>query len=72
MSFGLLICAKCSKEVHQIDGAWVHCVDKTARCPGALSIYPKSRQQIQGEYCGRDQFFRDYDQKKAIPKALPK
>jgi hypothetical protein len=61
MSTGLVICSVCRCEVHQ-DGArdpqgtatWRHCHDKTPRCPGASSIYPRSRDDIVGPWCGRD------------------
>jgi hypothetical protein len=61
MSSGIVVCSKCNREVHQ-DGdmlltgsrGWRHCEDKTARCPGASSVYPNSVRDIKGPYCGRD------------------
>ena len=37
MSYGIVICSKCKREVHQ-DGSehsWRHCEDKTAICQNA-------------------------------------
>ena len=56
MSTGLVICSICKREVHQ-DGenhSWRHCEDKTLRCEGASSVYPKSKDEIMGKYCGCD------------------
>lgn len=70
MSYGLVICGACKREVHQ-DGpselvphtfgngssevtTWRHCEDKTPRCAGASSKYPESTVEIVGPFCGRD------------------
>lgn len=56
MSIGLVICSICYREVHQ-DGpnhTWTHCEDKSPRCDGASSIYPKNRAEIKGKFCGCD------------------
>lgn len=61
MSWGTVICEVCKRQVHQ-DGpkdsngrtTWTHCEDKTARCPGATSIFPASVDEIRGKYCGCD------------------
>jgi len=56
MSFGIVICGVCKREVHQ-DGenqSWRHCEDKTARCEGAYSTCPNDLEEIVGEWCGRD------------------
>lgn len=56
MSTGLVICSTCKREVHQ-DGenqTWRHCEDKSSRCAGAKSIYPSSKAEIVGKFCGGD------------------
>lgn len=64
MSSGIVICSKCKREVHQ-DGprvpsgsftvaTWRHCEDKTPRCAGATSDYPRSVADIVGKWCGAD------------------
>lgn len=56
MSYGLVICSVCKREVHQ-DGpnqTWRHCEDKTPRCAGAVSAYPQTTNEIRGKWCGRD------------------
>lgn len=56
MSYGIVICSVCHREVHQ-DGlcqSWTHCEDKSPRCEGANSIYPSSPADIKGEWCGKD------------------
>lgn len=60
MSTGLVICSGCHREVHQgatrSDGArWYHCEDRSAMCRGATAIYPRTRQDIKGNYCGADE-----------------
>ena len=56
MSYGLVICSACKREVHQ-DGenqTWRHCEDKTPRCEGAVSSYPTEKSEIIGDFCGKD------------------
>ena len=56
MSFGLVICSTCKREVHQ-DGenhTWRHCEDKSPRCEGADSVYPSDKSGIAGKFCGMD------------------
>ncbi len=56
MSFGLVICSTCKREVHQ-DGenhTWRHCEDKSPRCEGAVSAYPTDKSGIAGKFCGMD------------------
>lgn len=55
MSYGLVICSKCGREVHQdrVRG-WFHCEDNTPRCDGASAAYPGSPGEIVGKCCGRD------------------
>lgn len=58
MSYGLVICSECKREVHQ-DGpnnTWRHCEDKTPRCLNAMSVYPESTASIKGKFCGCDDF----------------
>ena len=48
MNYGIVICSKCNREVHQhwtsddiavtFDG-WYHCEDKSSLCQGATMIY---------------------------------
>lgn len=62
MSYGLVICSVCKREVHarmisNINSSgdnWEHCEDKSPRCYGASSIYPKSKDEIVGIACGYD------------------
>lgn len=56
MSYGLLICSECNREVHQ-DGpnqTWRHCETKTPMCANAMRLYPKSAADINGKFCGCD------------------
>lgn len=62
MSWGLVICNVCRREVHQ-DGErnipdgpnqWRHCEDKTPRCDGATSRYLAAGERPTGAYCERD------------------
>lgn len=62
MAWGIRICSTCNREVHQIgrrckEGKriWEHCEDRTTVCEGAKSIAPKSKDDIQGEWCGCDE-----------------
>ena len=58
MSYGLVICGYCKREIHQ-DGpnnSWRHCEDKTPKCLGAPGIHPKSTSEIVGKWCGADDF----------------
>lgn len=59
MSYGIVVCAGCLRELHQdgpreVENGWRHCEDKSPRCPGALAAYPESRNEIIGRYCGKD------------------
>lgn len=58
MSYGIVICSECKREVHQgswmVDRAWVHCDDSTVICQSATAVYPKSKAEIKGHYCGKD------------------
>lgn len=59
MSSGLVICSVCKKEVHQ-DGpkhSWRHCSrfhGWTPMCDGAIPIYPRARDVINGLFCQAD------------------
>ena len=56
MSYGMVICSACKREVHQAgDKSWFHCDDKTARCQTAVSIFPNDASEIIGKYCGSDE-----------------
>lgn len=64
MSYGLVICSECKREVHQkrrpypVDDSkpfeWFHCEDQTPRCKGASGSFPRSKDEIAGKFCGRD------------------
>lgn len=43
MSYGLVICSLCKREVHQDDEnrSWQHCDDQTPLCVGAQGVYPE-------------------------------
>ncbi len=58
MSYGLVICGVCKREVHQDgpDHSWRHCEDKTPICFGATTPYPRDSKEIVGEFCGADDF----------------
>ncbi len=64
MSYGLVICSFCKREVHQ-DGtkdattgrhAWKHCNTGSWICHDAKAIHPQSRDEIMAEFCGADDF----------------
>jgi hypothetical protein len=58
MSYGLLICSMCQREVHQgKDRRWHHCEDKT---PCAAVIYAEKESDIKGKWCGRDDFDKKF------------
>jgi len=61
VSYGICICSNCKREVHQDGGPngrggwlWTHCEDKTPMCNGSDAIYPESRDDIRGKWCGAD------------------
>lgn len=59
MSYGLVVCSECRRELHQsgdhkIERGWIHCEDKTPRCIGATTDSVESATQIRGKYCGAD------------------
>jgi hypothetical protein len=59
VSYGIVICSMCQREVHQdgdenVERGWRHCEDGTPRCIGSTSDYPESESQIKGRWCGRD------------------
>ena len=64
MSYGLVICSSCKREVHQTGrieltsgriAKWIHCEDSSSICGGnSIAIYPKSKEEIVGKFCGRD------------------
>lgn len=60
MSYGLVVCDKCHREVHQ-DAVrqWYHCEDATPICLLGTAVYPKSTAEIVGRYCGHDAMFDD-------------
>lgn len=68
MSYGLLICSKCSREVHQ-DGdnhTWRHCEDKSPICEGARRDYPRNASEIKGKFCGCDDFDGVFVQRRSL------
>lgn len=61
MSYGLVVCSECMCEVHQTgprdqQRGWQHCEDKTPMCILANAIYPKTKAEICGPYCGKDEW----------------
>jgi len=54
MSYGVVICSLCKREVHLENRTWIHCEDGTALCNGANPIYPHTLADIRGKWCGRD------------------
>jgi hypothetical protein len=56
MSYGIVICTICRREVHQNPNSreWYHCEDQTSRCVGANCIAPDEPSDIAGRWCGRD------------------
>ena len=64
MSYGMVICEICHKEVHQDGprdeggrGTWRHCYKfhgGTPICEGAKGIYPQTREEIVGLFCQTD------------------
>lgn len=59
MSTGMVICSICQREVHQdgdksVSNGWRHCEDKSPRCAGGSSTYPKWAEDVLGFYCGMD------------------
>ena len=54
MSWGMCICSRCRREVHQSNTGWYHCDDKSDVCVGADMPYAQSLSEVSGKYCGRD------------------
>ena len=60
MSYGIVICSICKREVHQKRNtetdrlSWFHCEDTTDICSTAQTVYPSSTEEIRGAYCGMD------------------
>jgi hypothetical protein len=60
MSYGIVVCSECRHEVHQTgpmdkQRGWQHCEDKSPMCILANAVYPLSKAEIQGSYCGKDE-----------------
>jgi len=59
MSWGIVICNKCSREIHQNGpkfddkATWTHCEDSTPACEGG-GHYPARQSEIKGKWCGVD------------------
>jgi hypothetical protein len=53
MSYGVVMCSKCNREVHQGNG-WYHCEDHEDICVGGQAVYPKSPDELKGKWCGTD------------------
>ena len=65
MSYGLVICSFCKRELHQSgrkdqQNGWEHCEDRTPRCPDAQSAYPATVEEIRGPWCGADDLDRKF------------
>lgn len=59
MSYGLVMCSECKREVHQTREAddelvWKHCEDGTVMCYDGSAVYPQDRSEVKGRVCGRD------------------
>lgn len=54
MSYGVVMCSKCQREVHQSNTGWFHCDDKSDICVGADRPYARSPSDLKGEWCGVD------------------
>lgn len=59
MSYGIVICSNCNRELHQdgdlnISNGWRHCEDGSRVCFDGSAIYPESENDIKGRWCGRD------------------
>jgi len=76
MSFGIAICSKCKREVHQQSllnreqrfvsqsRKWVHCEDGSDICTGATAVHATSTAEIQGKWCGADDLFGELTKEK--------
>ena len=67
MSWGLVICSVCKREVHQSgpkdrENGWEHCEDRTPRCHEGQSQYPAVAEDIAGKWCGADDLDRKFGQ----------
>jgi hypothetical protein len=59
MSFGLVVCSVCKREVHQDRDNdknlyWYHCDTKSRICHEGYPDYPRRKDDIKGDFCGRD------------------
>lgn len=56
MSYGVVMCDKCYREVHQDgpDHSWTHCEDKTPKCAEASTVYRDDFTPAVGKFCFRD------------------
>lgn len=63
MSWGMCICSKCHREIHQngesFEGGlrksvWQHCEDNTPICESATAQHAQSLKEVSGRYCGCD------------------
>lgn len=58
MSYGIAVCSKCRREIHQTGTAmdkwaWTHCEDGTDQCPHGKRDYAAAGEPL-GKWCGRD------------------
>jgi hypothetical protein len=77
MSYGLVICSACKREVHQsgdrnIQRGWQHCEDKTPLCSEATTAYPRAKDEIAGAYCGMDDLDHVFVQPRRSVSRLPR
>ena len=55
MSYGIMMCGICQREIHQDDSdhTWRHCMDKTRICDGASKEFAGDGEG-RGVFCGKD------------------
>lgn len=64
MSTGFVMCSACRREIHHTGyldkkGGWFHCEDRSPRCQGGTTEYPRDVLEVVGPWCGRDGKPRD-------------
>lgn len=61
MSYGVVVCSHCHREVHQARDReqrlyWYHCQDRTRLCQDAQAAHAKSKSLIVGPACMADDY----------------
>lgn len=58
MGFGIVICDKCRRELHQNSyRVWIHCNDESIICKSATAVYCDDTRLIVGQWCGKDDVY---------------